>query len=190
MILFCMPECSANQLKSFSIALWQYFWKWNMVTVKQSFTHTLGTSLPLLYNLNSAEVSQTKLQLTFSTVPMSQPITWLHNCVTTFAVTSLCSDITGELIPGSPPPFWYFVGMRGEPGNEARLFLIQCVSLFVRQFSRSFWSHAYTAGAIEFVYVFCGQRWLSLSLCQRFSGEINRLVLVCYCPFALTILFV
>ena len=93
-----------------------------MVTVKQSFTHTLGTSLPLLYSLNSAEVSQTKLQLTFSAVLMNQPITWLHNCVTTFAVTSSCSDITGELIPGSPPTFWYFVGMRGEPGNELGCF--------------------------------------------------------------------
>ena len=32
------------------------------------------------------------------------------------------------------------------------------------------------------------QRLLSLLLCQRFSGEINSLVLVWYYPFALTIL--
>ena len=34
-IIFCMPECSANQVKSFSIALWQYFSKQTMVTVSR-----------------------------------------------------------------------------------------------------------------------------------------------------------
>ena len=31
-----------------------------------------------------------------------------------------CRDITCESIPGSPPPFLFFVEARGEPGNEAR----------------------------------------------------------------------
>ena len=30
-----------------------------------------------------------------------------------------CHDITCESIPGSPLPFLFFVGARGEPGNEA-----------------------------------------------------------------------
>ena len=32
---------------------------------------------------------------------------------------SSCRDITCESVPGSPPPFLFFVGARGEPGNEA-----------------------------------------------------------------------
>ena len=35
------------------------------------------------------------------------------------AVTSLCSNITCESVPVSPPPFLFFIGVRGEPGNEA-----------------------------------------------------------------------
>ena len=72
-------------------------------------------------------VSPTKSQLTFSVsniVCSNQPITWLHNCVTTFAiiaVTSSCRDIMCESIPGSPPPFLFFVGARGEPGNETMI---------------------------------------------------------------------
>ena len=37
------------------------------------------------------------------------------------AVTSMCRDITCESVPGSPLPFLFFVGARGEPGNEARI---------------------------------------------------------------------
>ena len=49
MILFCTLECSASQLKSFSIASWQYFSKRNMVTGnRQSFIYTLDTSPPSL----------------------------------------------------------------------------------------------------------------------------------------------
>ena len=33
---------------------------------------------------------------------------------------SSCRDITCESVPGSLPPFIFFVGARGEPGNEAR----------------------------------------------------------------------
>ena len=43
-------------------------------------------------------------------------------CVMTFviiAVTSLCCNITCELVPGSPPPFPFFFEARGEPGNKA-----------------------------------------------------------------------
>ena len=32
---------------------------------------------------------------------------------------SSCRDITCESVPGSLPPFLFFVGARGEPGNEA-----------------------------------------------------------------------
>ena len=31
---------------------------------------------------------------------------------------SLCRDITCESVPGSPPPFLFFVGVRGEPGER------------------------------------------------------------------------
>ena len=31
---------------------------------------------------------------------------------------SSCRNITCELIPGSPPPFLLFIGVRREPGNE------------------------------------------------------------------------
>ena len=31
-----------------------------------------------------------------------------------------CCDITCESIPGSPPPFLFFVVARGEPGNKAK----------------------------------------------------------------------
>ena len=34
---------------------------------------------------------------------------------------SSCRDITCESVPGSPPPFLFFVGARGEPGNEANV---------------------------------------------------------------------
>ena len=34
---------------------------------------------------------------------------------------SSCRNITCELVPGSPPPFLFFVRARGEPGNEANL---------------------------------------------------------------------
>ena len=44
-ILFCTLECSANQVKSFSIASWQCVSKWTIVSVKAS---TFGTSLPSL----------------------------------------------------------------------------------------------------------------------------------------------
>ena len=37
---------------------------------------------------------------------------------------SLCRDITCELVPGSPPPFLFFIGGRGEPGNEANYWLV------------------------------------------------------------------
>ena len=30
----------------------------------------------------------------------------------------LCCNITCESIPGSPPPFLFFVGVRGEPRND------------------------------------------------------------------------
>ena len=33
---------------------------------------------------------------------------------------SSCRDITCESVPGSPPPFLFFVQARGEPGNEAK----------------------------------------------------------------------
>ena len=47
--LFCTPECSASQLKSFFIASLQFFSKRNMVTVnRQSLTYVLGTSPPSL----------------------------------------------------------------------------------------------------------------------------------------------
>ena len=89
-----------------------------MVTLnRQSLTYTLCTFLLSLH----AEVSTTKFQLTFSVLISNQPITWLHNCVTTFAiiaVMSSCRDITCESIPGSPPPFLFFVGVRGEPGTR------------------------------------------------------------------------
>ena len=29
-------------------------------------------------------------------------------------------DITCKLVPGFPPPFLFFVGARGEPGNEGK----------------------------------------------------------------------
>ena len=32
---------------------------------------------------------------------------------------SSCRDITCESVPGSPPQFLFFVGARGDPGNEA-----------------------------------------------------------------------
>ena len=51
---------------------------------------------------------------------------WLHNCVMTFvivAVTSSCCDITCETVPSSPPPFLFFVGAKGEPGNEVTVSL-------------------------------------------------------------------
>jgi len=54
------------------------------------------------------------------------PITWLHNCVTIFAVMSTCHDITCESIPGSPPPFLFFFGARGEPGRNAKLGQLFC----------------------------------------------------------------
>ena len=47
----------------------------------------------------------------------SQPITWLHNGVTTFviiAVTLSCCDIMCESIPGSPPLFLNFLLGWGE----------------------------------------------------------------------------
>ena len=34
---------------------------------------------------------------------------------------ALCHDITCESVPDSPPPFLFFVKVRGEPGNEARV---------------------------------------------------------------------
>ena len=34
---------------------------------------------------------------------------------------SSCRDITCESVPGSLPPFIFFVGARGEPGNEAKI---------------------------------------------------------------------
>ena len=61
-------------------------------------------------------------QLSYFSSCSSQPITWLHNCVTTFviiAMTSTCRGITCESVPGSLPPFIFFVGARGEPGNKA-----------------------------------------------------------------------
>ena len=37
----------------------------------------------------------------------------------TFAITAVtCRDVTCESIPGSPHPFSFFVGARGEPGND------------------------------------------------------------------------
>ena len=48
---------------------------------------------------------------------------WLHNCVTTFLIIAVmlsCCDITCKLVPGSIPPVLFFIGARGEPGNEAR----------------------------------------------------------------------
>ena len=33
---------------------------------------------------------------------------------------SLCCDIMRKSVPGSPHPFLFFGGVRGEPGNEAR----------------------------------------------------------------------
>ena len=37
---------------------------------------------------------------------------------------SSCCDITCKSVPGSPPPFLFFVGARGEPGNEAKFDLL------------------------------------------------------------------
>ena len=82
---------------------------------------------------NRAVVSPTKLQLTFFSSKYrscsNQPITWLHNFVTIFAiiaVMSTCRDITCESIPGSPPPFLFFFGARGEPGRKAKLGQLFC----------------------------------------------------------------
>ena len=58
---------------------------------------------------------------------------------------SLCRDITCESVPGSPPPFLFFVGARGEPGNEAiTIYLYICVYFVV---------HTYSYGVIvQYVY--------------------------------------
>ena len=98
-ILFCMPECSANQVKSFSIALWQYFSKWSVSRLLISLTSTLGTSPPsLLFKLCHGFTTEVAAQFFSSKYRscLSQPITWLHNCVTTFAIIAvmlLCCDI-------------------------------------------------------------------------------------------------
>ena len=63
---------------------------------------------------------------------------WLHNCVTTFAiiaVMSSCRDIMCESIPGSLPPFLFFVGARGEPGNEATQEYLWCT----REIDKTLW---------------------------------------------------
>ena len=118
-ILFCTPECNTNQVKSFSIASWQQFLKRTMVTVSRyGVTSTLGISLPLLLFKPCRGLTNEVAAQFFSNI-IAQPIMWLHNCITTFAVTLLCRDIKCESIPGSPPPFLFFVGARGEPRNEA-----------------------------------------------------------------------
>ena len=43
-----------------------------------------------------------------------------HECYLIVGAKVLCCDITYESIPGSPPPFLFFVGARGEPENEAK----------------------------------------------------------------------
>ena len=41
---------------------------------------------------------------------------------------SSCRDIMCESVPGSPPPFLFSVGARGEPGNEASITLCTYLS--------------------------------------------------------------
>ena len=38
-----------------------------------------------------------------------------------------CRDIMCKPMPGSPPPFLFFVGARGEPGNESNKTLFASV---------------------------------------------------------------
>ena len=42
---------------------------------------------------------------------------------------SSCRNITCESVPGSPPLFFFFVGARGEPGNEATVSLFQLIMI-------------------------------------------------------------
>ena len=41
-----------------------------------------------------------------------------------------CRNITCESIPGCPPPFLFFVGAKGEPGNKAREEVLHVYILF------------------------------------------------------------
>ena len=86
------------------------------------------TQLPKLIDLRLGPlcvlhmVSPTKSQLTFSVANIiAVRISLSHGYINASrpAVMSLCHDITCELVPGSPPPFLFFVGAKGEPGNEA-----------------------------------------------------------------------
>ena len=85
------------------------------------YFHTRYSPLLLLFKPCRGLTNEVAAQF-FSSNIVAQPITWLHNCVTMFAIIAVMSfrDITCELIPGSPPPFLFFVGARGEPGNEAK----------------------------------------------------------------------
>ena len=40
-----------------------------------------------------------------------------------------CHDIMCKSVPGSPPPFQFFSGARGEPGNEAMLSILHAIQL-------------------------------------------------------------
>ena len=127
-ILFCVPSVALTNRKALLHSFVLIFFKAEHGAVnRQSYLDSYWILLRCCCCLNRAVVSLMKSQLTFSYLfrtCSNQPITWLHNCVTTtaiIAVTSSCRDITCESIPGSPPPFLFLVGARGEPGNEAMI---------------------------------------------------------------------
>ena len=109
-ILFCVPSVALTNRKALLHSFVLIFFKAEHGAVnRQSYLDSYWILLRCCCCLNRAVVSLMKSQLTFSYLfrtCSNQPITWLHNC---------------ESIPGSPPPFLFLVGARGEPGNEAMI---------------------------------------------------------------------
>ena len=114
-ILFCAPNVALTNRKAPLHSFLLIFFKAEHGTVNRQSYLILDTSPPSLVFEPCRGLTKEVATHFFSSKYRScsnQPITWLHNCVTTFAVTSSCRDITCKSIPGSSPPFLSFIGTR------------------------------------------------------------------------------
>ena len=90
---------------------------------------------------------------------------WLLNCVTTIAiiaVTSSYCDIMRESIPGSS--LLFFVGVRGEAGNKARVLYSEGHFLSHEWVIHKVESSNQTAECIELSFCFTASQLLHLKL--------------------------
>ena len=92
-----------------------------MATVNRQFLPRHWILLRCRCCLNCAVVSPTKSQLTFSVANIrhscsNQPITWLHNCVTIFAIIAVTSKLRAAIsrVNDALPLRFYFSSERGE----------------------------------------------------------------------------